>query len=325
MKKLLILIILIFQAFAFAFAQEEPEQASAQEAQNPRNLFIPSISFKMLQIDDKDFVFSPAANFQYVRLKGQNTQAKGPDMIMAGLGYSQDYFTQGLGPEEVNRIHGCNVMLNIAAGKNTFVGMLASNGQVPFSSLKTLMGALLYTRQFVKNENKTFTAGLGLVVGDFDVNIKGMDIYFFPLPVFSFNYKNDVLSTSISKMGPPSANLTLFPKSIFRFRASLGLTGFNSIRYLAFDGAVLCYPFVNTKAKDLVYIAAGIMNKKNNYVLKNKTRYSFQYYSVYGEISATFATLQFGYNFDGKRMIEKEITGDLCKGLYASLNLMFML
>ncbi len=329
MRKIFFLIFFISQVFAIAFAQEEsqtqPEQASAQTAQNTRNLFIPAVSFKMLQLDERDFVFSPSANLQYIRIKGQNTEVKGPDMIMAGLSYGQDYFTQGLGPEEVNRIHGCSAMLNITAGKNSFMGMLASNGQVPFSSLKTLTGALLYSRQFVKTENKTFTTGLGLVVGDFDVNIRGMDIYFFPLPVFSFSYKNDILSTSISMMGPPSVKLALFPKSMFRFRGSLGLTGFNSIRDLGFDCAVLCYPFVNAKAKDLFYIAAGIMNKKNTYVLKNKTKYSFQYYSVYGEINATFASLQCGYNFDGKSMIEKEFTGDLYKGLFASLNLMFML
>lgn len=325
MKKLFFIIFFFSQFFAIAFAQEETQPQPERAVQSPKNLFIPNLTFKMLQIDEKDFVFSPSANLQYARIKGQNTEAKGPDMIMAGLSYSQDYFTQGLGPDEVKRIHGCSAMLNITVGKNGFMGMLASNGEVPFSSLKTLTGALLYTRQFIKMENKNLTGGIGLIVGDFDVSFKGMDIYFFLLPVFSFNYKNDVLSASISMMGPPSVKFTLFPRSMFRFRGSLGLIGFKSIRDLGFDCAIMCYPFVNTRAKDLIYFAVGVMNKNSSFVLKDKTKYSFQYYSFYGEINASFASLQCGYNFDGKRMIEKEFAGDLYKGLFASLNLMFML
>ena len=329
MKKLFLLIIFILQFFAIAFAQEEseaqPEQASEQAEQSRRNLFIPTITFKMLQIDEKDFVLSPAANLQYMRIKGKDSQTKGPDMITAGFSYSQDYFTRGLGPREVQRIHGCSALLNISAGKNGFMGMVASNGELPFSSFKTLTGALLYTRQIIKSDNKSFTAGFGLVAGDFDINFKGIDIYFFALPVFSFNYKNDIFSTSISVMGPPAFRLTLFPDAMFRFKGSLGLIGFKSIRDLGFDCALVCYPFINTSAENMIYIAAGVMNKSSSFVLKDKSKYSFQYYSVYGEINAIFASLQCGYIFDGKRLIEKEIAGDMYKGLFASLNLMFML
>lgn len=327
MKKLLFLIIIFSQIFTFAFSQEESETETEIEKieEKARNLFIPTISFKMLQIDEKDFVLSPSANFQYMRMKGKNSLSKGPDMLAVGLSYSLEHFTKGLGSRDVKNIHGCSAMLNIRAGKNSFMGMLASTGELPFSSVKTLAGALLYTRQFVKTENKSFTGGLGLVVGDFDINFKGMDIYFFALPVFSFNYKNDIFSTAISVMGPPSFRLTLFPEAMFRFEGSLGLIGFKSLRDIGFNCALAYYPFIKTKTKDMISFAAGIMNTSRGFVLKDKSKYSFQYYSVYGEINATFAALQCGYIFDGKKLIEKEIAGDMYKGMFASLNLMFMM
>lgn len=327
MKKLIFLLIIFSQIFTFAFSQEESETETEIEKieEKSRNLFIPTISFKMLQIDEKDFVLSPSGNFQYMRIKGKDSQSKGPDMIGAGLSYSLDHFTQGLGPRDVKNIHGCSAMLNLRTGKNSFMGMLASTGELPFSSVKTLAGALLYTRQFIKTENKSFTGGLGLVVGDFDVSFKGMDIYFFPLPVFSFNYKNDIFAASISVMGPPAFKLTLFPEAMFRFEGSLGLIGFKSIRDLGFDCALVCYPFIKNQTKDMISFAAGVMNTSRGFVLKDKSKYSFQYYSVYGEINATFASLQCGYIFYGKKLIEKEIVGDMYKGLFASLNLMFMM
>jgi len=66
------------------------------------------------------------------------------------------------------------------------------------------------------------------------------------------------------------------------------------------------------------------MNSVNSSFLKDKTKYSFQYYSVYGEINASLVKLRAGYNFDGEKRINKDVKGEMYKGLFASVQAMFM-
>ena len=255
--------------------QEPQEVHSSQDTQKIAHThFVPSAGFQALQIEEKDFVFTPSAGLQFVRSKNRLVESKHPDLIAVGINYSQNYCTTGLGPQRIKQIHGCSLMGSLANKKDSFVGMLASSGEVPFSHIKTVTGALLYTHQFIKTEHLTFTLGGGLVVGDFGINIKGYDLYFFALPVFNFSYSNNIFTTSISLMGPPSVSLTLFPKAMFRVKASAGLAGFKSIRDLTFDCALVYYPltFTDGSMKEVLTISAGVMNKHASYVLKNNTK-----------------------------------------------------
>lgn len=324
MKKILILLFLFSFFSALSTAQEA--QVSEKDQKIAQNHFIPSAGFQALQIEEKDFVFTPSAGLQFVRTKNKLVESKHPDMIAAGINYNQNYCTAGLGPQSIKQIHGCSLMGSLANKKDSFVGMLASSGEVPFSHIKTVTGALLYTHQFIKSEHVTFTLGGGLVVGDFGININGFDLYFFALPVFNFSYSNKIFSTSISLMGPPSVSLTLFPKAMFRLKASAGIAGFKSIRDLTFDCALVYYPlfFINESMKEVVTISAGVMNKHASYILKNNTKYSLQYYSVYGEINASIVTVRCGYNFDGRKYINSKPAGEMYKGLFASLSAIYM-
>ena len=324
MKKILILLFLFSFFSALSTAQEA--QVSEKDQKIAQNHFIPSAGFQALQIEEKDFVFTPSAGLQFVRTKNRLVESKHPDMIAAGINYNQNYCTAGLGPQSIKQIHGCSLMGSLANKKDSFVGMLASSGEVPFSHIKTVTGALLYTHQFLKTEHLTFTLGGGLVVGDFGINIKGYDLYFFALPVFNFSYSNKIFSTTLSLMGPPSVSLTLFPKAMFRLKASAGIAGFKSIRDLTFDCALVYYPlaFTDGSMKEVLTISAGVMNKHASYILKNNTKYSLQYYSVYGEINASIVTVRCGYNFDGRKYINSKPAGEMYKGLFASLSAIYM-
>ena len=321
MKKVILLFVLFCFCNVIAISQEQTPEKSEKFFQNH---IIPILGFQTLQTESEDFIFSPSINLQFMRSKKPDVETNAPDLIAIGAGYTQSYHTQGLGPDDVHQIHGCSLMGNVSKDKNSYVAMVASSGQVPFSHVKTVTGALLYTHQFLKNDNMSFVLGCGLVVGDFDLKIKDVDIYFFPLPVFSLNYKNDFFSGTVALMGPPAIQLTLFPKSMFRLKGSCGIAGIKSIRDLTFDCSLVYYPLINSKAKEMLYISAGIMNKVSSTTLRDKTKYGYQYYSAYGEISATFVTLRCGYNFDGKRLVNNEVVADMYKGLYASLQAMFM-
>ena len=326
-KNLLVLLIMLFTCTLLAAQDESQENEVSEntEEQKPfQDHLITMAGFSALQIDEEDFILSPSVNLQYMHIKNQEVEAKGPDAIVIGAGYSMDHFTEGLGPEKADTFHGINLMGNLVAGKNSFISMVAAGGEEPFASWKNFSGGLMYTRQLVKTDNVSFSAGLGVMAGDLGIKIKNYKIYVIPLPVFSFNYQNDIFAGGISMMGLPTISLTLFPKSMFRLKGSCGMAGFSSIRDLTFDAALVCYPLINTKVKELISVSAGVMNNVKSVSLKNKTKYGYQYYSAYGEINASFVVLRAGYNFDGVTRVDDKETGSLCKGLYASAQAMFM-
>ena len=300
------------------------EEAEAAAEKAFQTHLIPVFSFQSLQLEEKDFIHSPSVNLQFLGIKNQKVTSAWPDTIMFGAGYAMDYYTAAPGPEEKHRFHGANVMSNVSFGKNNLTAMVSSNSEIPFSSIESVMGAMLYTRQLVKKEKLSFVLGGGVVVGDFGIKIKEMPVYFFALPMFSFNYSNKVFAGTISLLGLPSVQLTLLPESIIRVKGSCGLAGFSSARDITFDCALVCYPLFKTMLKEALSVSVGVMNKSAGTMLLDKTRIKYQYYCAYGEISATLLTFRCGYNFDGKKYVNSQITGDMYKGVFASLQAMYM-
>ena len=333
MKKIVLVLFTMFVVCAFAGAQEvteeqnevSAEQTSSEESQKPfQNHILTLAGFNALQVEEEDFILTPSLNLQYMRIKNKGVESKQPDAIVIGAGYSWDHFTTGLGPDKIDNFHGINLMGNISAGKNSFTAMVASSGEVPFSSFKTITAGLMYTRQIVQTDNISFVFGGGIMAGDFGLKIKDFNIYVIPLPLFSFNYQNDVFAGGISVMGLPSVSLALFPKSMFRLKGSCGMAGFKSVRDVTFDAALVCYPLWYTELKEMVSVSAGVQNKVAGYTLKDKTSYGYQYYSVYGEINATLVSIRAGYNFDGKKRYEGDEVGDMYKGMFATVQAMYM-
>jgi len=346
MKKLLLTIFTIISFCVFSTAQENSqsqiESSAVEESSSEMNIsestgteeakpqkdfqnhLIPVLGFQALQIEEKDFILSPSINLQFMRTKSKGVESAQPDLLVIGGGYSQNYYTCGIGPDRIKSLHSVNLLASLGWGKHSFTGMLASGGEIPFSSPKTLTGGLMYTCQLVNTENIKFSLGGGIIVADTGIKIKDFPIYCFPLPLFSFTYANKIVSATASVMGAPSLQLILFPKSMFRLKGSCGIAGFKSIRDLAFDCALVYYPLFNSVLKEALSISAGVKNTHSSTILRDKTKIGYQYYCAYGEINASFITLACGYNFDGKVLIDDEVKGDMYKGIFASIKAMYM-
>ncbi len=327
MKRLL-QVFIILSLFCVSVAAQENEALELAEdtaAVKPfQNHIIPVLGFDLLQTDQKDFILTPSVNLQYMRVKSPGVESHQPDAIVIAGGYSQNYFTAGLGPDSVKRLHNINLMANLAFGKNTFVGMVSSGGEAPFSSIDTVTAALMYMRQLVKNEHFDFSLGLGIMAGDFGIKIKNYYLYVLPVPLFNFSYTNDYFYGSIGMTGTPGINITLFPKAMFRLNGSLGASGFSSVRDIVFDCSLACYPLMKTDAKDFLRVSAGLTNNINSYKLKSGKSYGYQSYAVYGEVNAQLVNLRAGYNFNGKTLVDRKESGDMYKGLFASLQAMYV-
>ena len=278
---------------------------------------IPALGFRMLQTDEKDFVLSPSAGLHYICVEDMEDPAS--DGVVLGAGYTLNHYIQPVGPDHVQYTHGINLLGSYTAGKNSFMGMAETDAEIPFSSFQAVTGGVMYTRQLDKTDHVTFALGGGVFVGDLGLKIQDVNIYCLPLPVFSINFKNDIIDASASLVVLPSLSLTFFPEAMVRLKGECAIIGFKSVRDITFDCALVCYPFLRTKAKDMVYFSAGVTNVVSSTVLCDRIKYGFQHYSVYGEVSATFVTLRGGYNFDGTNRINDEAVSPLYKGVFASL------
>ncbi len=292
-----------------------------------QNHVLTALGFQAIQTAEKDFIFTPSVNLQYMRIKSEGVESKQPDAIMLGAGYSQNIFTTGLGPDNVKNLHSINLMGNLTMGKNGFMAMVASGGEAPFSDIRTVTGMVMYTRQMVQTENFSFMLGGGIAVADLGLKIGDFEIFVLPLPVFSFSYTNDYFYGGISMMGFPELNVVLLPKSMFRLNGKLGMAGFSSVRDIAFDCALAYYPLFNSEnenIKEVLCVSAGVMNQASGFKLKDKKSYAYQCYTVYGEVNASFVSVRCGYNFAGKVLVDNEIKGDMYKGMFATVQAMMM-
>ncbi len=289
-----------------------------------QNHIVPMLGFQTLQIAEKDFILSPSATLQFVRTKTPGVKSAQPDSIGIAANYGQSIFTKGIEPDDVKLFHSVSFMGSVGFGKNSITMMLANGGQVLFDDITAITGGLIYSRQFIKNSAFSLNLGAGIIVADLGIKIGNYMIYAMPLPVFSFAYTSKYFYGSCSFMGTPSLSMVLFPQAMFRLKCSCEMTGFSSIRDLGFDCAIAYYPLKNTSAGDFLSISAGVMNKKTSFKLKNKDKHAWQYYCAYGEINASIISLRAGYNFDGKAYKNNEIVSDLQKGLFASIQAMYM-
>ena len=322
-KKLVIVLMCLF--CAFLSAQEEAEtKADAKPQKDFQNHVVPVLGFQALQTDEKDFIFTPNAAVQFVRTKSEGVESAQPDTIMAAASYSQLISTVGYGVDEIKNLHALSLMGNIAFGKNMITAMFSNSGKQLFSSNSTLTGGLMYTRELINNDSFNFRLGIGVMAGDFNLKIAGYYIYVIPLPVFSLSYTSEYFNSSLSMMGLPSLSMTLFPKSIVRVKGQCGIAGFSSIRDLTFDCAIAYHPFAKKTGGDFLSFSAGVMNQHSSFTPDRNERNTFQYYSVYGEINASFIVLRGGYNFNGKKIHNDEVVSDLHKGVFASIQAMYM-
>ena len=310
---------------ALLSAQENAEALSNQAAQKDfRNNFVPVLGFKALQTDEKDFIFTPNVAAQFMRIKSKGVESAQPDSIVAAASYSQLISTKGYGENEIKNLHDLSLMGNIGFGKNLITAMFSINGKQLFSSNSTLTGGLMYTRELINNNSWNFKLGLGVLAGDFGLKVAGYYIYVIPLPVFSLSYTSEYFNSSLSMMGLPSLSMTLFPKSIVRVKGQCGIGGFSSIRDLTFDCALAYYPFAKKAGGDFLSFSAGVMNQKTGFNPYATEKNTFQYYSAYGEINASFLVLRGGYNFNGKKQHNNEAAEDMHKGFFASIQAMYM-
>ena len=308
---------------------EQISEASTVDAPEKEFKFnvIPVVGFDMLQLEKESFILTPSGTLQFMRTKNASSTSKQPDMIAGGASYSQSIFTKKIEGYDERQFHSISVFSQVVAGKNTFLLQLAMSGAKPFGSYKNLNGALMYSRQFIKTDSISLSAGGGVIAADMGLKIGGVELFVIPLPLLQFAYTSEYFNAGFDWVGLPSVNFTLLPHKMFRFKGSCSLGGFDLPADLKFDCAVCCYPLTKTKMGDFMSISAGITNSQKGFKIDNDNSLKYQYYSVYGELGLTLVTLRAGYAFGGKQTLtvkKDKFKKDYDGGIFATIQAMYM-
>ena len=321
LKKVLSLFLAAFMAVTFIFAEEpaEEESVEAEKSEDKENepdftnIFVPGVDFKMLQFDDSEYIFTPAFSFGFVRTKSEGVDSCAPDLFMIQAECSNAFFTKSIVPEGDKIFESFGISEKLVWGKNSFGFSFGTMGMVDDVDLEYLVAGLSYSRQFVKGEHFSFSAGISIASGS---SVKPIGVM--PLPVLEFNYKARYFEYTAS-MG--ALKFTVLPQAIVRFNACASMTDTEiNDKTLKYDCAIACSPFRYTKAGDLITVSAGLMHDRQSFVTDVDENYGMHFYTAYGEIDAKFITLRGGYNFGGEWLHKKDVTGDMKNGMFVSLS-----
>lgn len=287
---------------------------------------IPQLDFCMLQLEKNTFMFSPSGNFQFKYQKEESASIKGPDIIAGSLSYGQDFFSNDYSVMGEKHFHKLGVFGKVVSGKNVFLLKVDDRGARPFESYKNFEGLCFYARTIIDTESTQLDIGGGLAATDTGIVLAGLDIFFVPLPMIHFSYKNQIVDAEMEWIGLLDAIITLFPQSMFRVRSSFALAGFDLPKDIMGDLALCCYPFRDGFLKDLAFVSAGVTHEVKKLRIDTETSLKYDYFTAYGQLSITALTVRAGYAFGGRQTFrgkDCKITKDYDGGFFATIQAMY--
>lgn len=287
---------------------------------------IPQLEFGMLQLEEKSYIFSPAATLGFKYTKNEASVSAGPDLIAGSLSYGQDIFSKSVMGIEEKNFHKLGAFGKVVSGKNTFLLKVDGRGANPFASYKNFEGLLFYARKLIDTNTTQLDIGGGLAATDTGIVIGGIDIFVVPLPMIHFSYKNKMIDAEMEWIGMPDAIITLFPENMFRIRSSFALAGFDLPTDIMGDLALCCYPFKDGFLKDIASISVGASHEVKKFRVDLGKSLKYDYFTAYGQLSITALTVRAGYAFGGRQTVRaKDIktTSSYMGGFFATIQAMY--
>ncbi len=318
MKKLFIVAAAVIFG-SVLFAQEEEKQTP-----NFKNYLVPSLNFATVQTDDYDYMFNPVVNLSFFRQKSEGVESKQPDSILFSAGYGQSIFTKGFGEDKINQFHTFGLVFQMINGKKTTMGAFSSKGYFNVHDFKAeyLTGYYGLAFEIAKTEHCSFSLGLMTLFGDNGYKFEDTNLYIMPFPLISITLNYQFFECSIGSTG---FNVSIFPKAIVRLDTSFVPVFNGKPRDFTFDAALVASPFRKTKIGDAITVSAGLSHGKSEVFVDKDEKYGMHFYTAYGQIKCFGVTLKGGYNFGGEWLYNKEVTGDMTNGLFASASIAFKL
>ncbi|MCK4311433.1 MAG: hypothetical protein KAW88_01720 [Candidatus Cloacimonetes bacterium] len=314
-KDLLISLIIIFTLTMPLVAQNEQEKDGVH--------FIPLMKYDFLSLDSQN-ICSPSIGLVVMS----------DNVLFVGL-YTRHSFDEPLLFDYPGVYHSIDVLLDGRKNRHQYLGIFKSESDQPvYGGLKTFQTAVAYGYELVQRQNYSLVLGGGLAVSDFGIELSNGEPWpLIPVPLIRMKYNSKCIETKFEFLTSPNLDLTIGPKSQFRFIGECRMDQFRDIRDLIFECS-LAYRFfpVEHPMGDFAGISVGVKN--DNYGAFNLGSYDtvdfeeeesieVHYNAVFGMIDFTLLKITGGYAFSGRELYRGVDTRDIGEGYFLSIEGMY--
>ena len=285
-----------------------------------------------------DFHIMPFTNYAYLGFAGQKIHTPGAGIIFTNgdlsplvsdernslfiaAVYKQYYVDENRAGYE-DLYHDISMLADKKYKRHLIFGVLTSQAAEPFfGGLHTFTGGIGYGYEFIQNETISLTAGGGLVVTDFGIELSnGAAWPVIPLPILRFYAETSWVNFSLQFQKSLTVSFTLLPETKIRLTNTFVMEPFDmrNVRDIYFDTAIW-YRFFSKDSKmgDLIGIGLGIKNSGFRFDLSEKKKsYKVNYYSAYGIFDMSFLRLSAGYSFEGREIYDGKDTNNIGGGFF---------
>lgn len=315
MKKHLTFLFTFCMVITVVFAEDNGEKAKDGV------YFIPLLKYDFLSLDS-----------QNIRSPGIGIAVKSDDVLFVGL-YTRHSFEGPLLFDYPGVYHSIDVLLDVRKNRHQYLVIFKSESDQPvYGGLKTYQTAIMYGYELVHRRNFYLVFGSGLAVSDFGIELSnGKPWPLLPIPLIRMKYESIWLYASFDFLTTPNLNLTIGPKSQYRFIGEFRTEQFRDMRDLLFECA-LAYRFfpVDHPMGDFAGISVGVKNDNYGaFNLSNKYKafnlgsgdesLEIHYCAVFGRIDLSVLKITGSYAFSGRELYREKGTRDIGEGYYFSI------
>lgn len=293
------------------------------------------------KLEKKKVSYFPIVKYDFLSLESQKIYSPGiglvamnENVMIVGI-YTHHTFKKNLKYNYPDKYHTIDILLDASIDRNQYLGILKSESDQPiYGGLKTFQFALGYGYELIHNPKFSLVLGGGLAVSDFGVEFSnGKTCPVIPVPLIRAKYKSQLVESKFEFLTGPNFDLTLGPKSQFRWINECRLDQFRDNRDIIFESTLNYRFFPEDHAMgDFAGIAIGIKNDNygafdlgeyNKKYPEDNESFEAHYNSIFGVLDLSLLKFTGGYTFNGRELYREEDKRDIGEGYFLSIKGMY--
>jgi len=315
MKKQIIAFFIFLLVTASSFAKENGNR------ENNGVNYIPLLKYDYLSLDSQS-IHSPGAGLV----------VQSDDVLFVGL-YSRHSIEDPPSFDYPDVYHTIDMLLDGKKNRHQYLGLFKSESDRPvYGGLKTFQGGLFYGYDLLSRGNASLILGGGLAIGDFGIDLaNGKPLPVLPIPLIRAKYSSSWIAADFDFLTTPNLNITIGPKSRFRFTGDFRMEQFRDSRDILFECAVGYRFFSDSDPMgDFAGVSLGIKNDNygafnlhdNNCILNFNGKHEsleIHYYALFASIDLSLLKITGGYAFGGRELYQEEDIRNTGDGWFVSV------
>lgn len=223
--------------------------------------------------------------------------------------------------------HSIDFLGDIQDERNQYLLIFKSDSDKPVSGgIHTFALGAAYGYKFVKGSKFSLTAGAGVAVGDFGIDLpNGNPLPVIPVPLLRITSTHEWLTTSFDFLTGPNLSMTIAPKQRVRLSCDVRMDRFRDIGDVLFEN-ILWYRFFNDNHElgDFAGIGLGLKRDELAFDLSaTEENFALQYYSAFIKLDLSLLTVSGGPTFGSVERYGDTQKRELANGWFGDIQCLY--